>query len=53
MQEQIAGAERVAGIYASAAEDELHMQRFLSANCFGDHLTRTGLDLPTREEGQA
>ena len=26
---------------------------FLSANCFGDHLTRTGLDLPTREEGQA
>ena len=29
--------------------DELHIQRYLSANCFGDHLTRTGLDLPTRE----
>ena len=49
VQEQIAGAERVTGMYASAAEDELHLQRFLSANCFGDHLTRTGLDLPTRE----
>ena len=25
------------------------MQRHLSANCFGDHLTRTGLGLPERE----
>lgn len=24
-------------------------QHYLSANCFGDHLTRTGLDVPTRE----
>jgi 4-carboxymuconolactone decarboxylase len=23
--------------------------RLLSANCFGDHLTRTGIDVPTRE----
>jgi len=29
--------------------DEMHIQRFLSANCFGDNLTRTGIDLPTRE----
>ena len=27
-------------MYTSAAEDELHFQRFLSANCFGDYLTR-------------
>jgi len=25
------------------------MQRFLSANCFGDHYTRTGIDLKSRE----
>jgi 4-carboxymuconolactone decarboxylase len=49
VQEQIVGADRVAGMYASAAADELHFQRFLSANCFGDYLTRAGIDLPTRE----
>jgi 4-carboxymuconolactone decarboxylase len=36
-------------MYASAPEDELHIQRLLSANCFGDHYTRTGLDIKTRE----
>jgi 4-carboxymuconolactone decarboxylase len=25
------------------------MQRLLSANCFGDHYTRAGIDLKTRE----
>ena len=45
VQEQIVGADRVAGMYASAAEDELHFQRFLSANCFGDYLTRAGIGL--------
>ena len=25
------------------------MQHFLSANCFGDFLTRSGIDVPTRE----
>ena len=42
VQEQIVGADRVERMYASAAEDELHFQRFLSANCFGDYLTRDG-----------
>ena len=27
----------------------MHIQHYLSANCFGDHFTRTGIDLPTRE----
>jgi 4-carboxymuconolactone decarboxylase len=36
-------------MYASAAADELHFQRFLSANCFGDHITRTGIGVPMRE----
>ncbi|MGW4958229.1 carboxymuconolactone decarboxylase family protein [Nonomuraea sp. NPDC004186] len=49
VQKQIVGAERVEGLHASAPQDEQHIQRYLSANCFGDHLTRTGLDVPTRE----
>jgi 4-carboxymuconolactone decarboxylase len=49
VQEQIAGAARVAGMYASASGDELHFQQFLSANCFGDYLTRGGIDVPVRE----
>ena len=32
---------RVEKLYASTPDDELHIQRFLSANCFGDHLTRS------------
>jgi 4-carboxymuconolactone decarboxylase len=49
VQGQIAGAARVERMYASAAEDELHFQRFLSANCFGDYLTRGGIGVPVRE----
>jgi 4-carboxymuconolactone decarboxylase len=36
-------------MYDNSPDDELHIQHWLSANCFGDHLTRTGLDLATRE----
>jgi 4-carboxymuconolactone decarboxylase len=43
------GADSVDAMYASTASDEIHFQRFLSANCFGDHYTRTGIDVPTRE----
>jgi len=49
VQKQIVGADRVETLYASAPPDEQHIQRWLSANCFGDHLTRAGLDVPTRE----
>jgi 4-carboxymuconolactone decarboxylase len=49
VQKIIVGADRVDAMYASAPADEMHIQRYLSANCFGDHYTRTGLDLPTRE----
>lgn len=48
-QKAIVGADRVEAMYAAAPADELHLQRYLSANCFGDHYTRTGIDLPTRE----
>lgn len=49
VQKQIVGGERVENLYASAPDDEQHVQRLLSANCFGDYLTRSGIDIPTRE----
>jgi 4-carboxymuconolactone decarboxylase len=49
VQKQIIGSEVVEKLYASAPADQQHIQRYLSANCFGDHLTRTGIDVPTRE----
>jgi 4-carboxymuconolactone decarboxylase len=49
VQEKIAGADRVERMYASAAQDELHFQQFLSANCFGDHVARAGIAVPVRE----
>jgi 4-carboxymuconolactone decarboxylase len=49
VQSEIFGTDTIDQLYEAAPEDELHIQRFLSANCFGDHFTRTGLDLPVRE----
>ena len=49
VQKAIVGADRVEAMYANAPDDEIHLQHYLSANCFGDHYTRSGLDLPTRE----
>ena len=48
VQKQIIGGDVVEKLYASAPADELHIQRYLSANCFGDNYTRMGLDAPTR-----
>jgi 4-carboxymuconolactone decarboxylase len=48
VQKRILG-ERIDQMYAQSPKDELHIQRFLSANCFGDYVTRNGLDLKTRE----
>jgi 4-carboxymuconolactone decarboxylase len=41
--------ETIDQLYAHSPKDQLHVQEFLTANCFGDHLTRAGLDLKTRE----
>ena len=49
VQKQIVGAEVVDKLYASAPADQQHIQRFLSANCFGDWVGRGGIDIPTRE----
>jgi 4-carboxymuconolactone decarboxylase len=49
VQKEIVGDEVIEQMYASAPEDEKHIQRLLSANCFGDHLTRKGINIKTRE----
>lgn len=49
VQKQIVSGDVIDRLYASAPADQMHIQQFLSANCFGDYLTRTGLDLRTRE----
>jgi len=36
-------------MYDKSPKDQLHIQRFLSANCFGDFYTRTVLDMRMRE----
>ena len=49
VQKRIIGADAVDQMYANAPADQAHIQGFLSANCFGDHYTRAGIDVPTRE----
>lgn len=48
LQKSIFG-ERIDEMHRTAPENEKHIQRYLSANCFGDYQTRTGLDVRTRE----
>lgn len=48
VQRRILG-DRIDRMRAESPKDQLHIQEFLSANCFGDYITRTGLDLRTRE----
>jgi 4-carboxymuconolactone decarboxylase len=48
-QKAVVGEAAVDAMYANAPADEMHIQRYLSGNCFGDHISRGGLDLATRE----
>ena len=41
--------EAIDKMYNSAPDDLKHIQRYLSANCFGDYYTRGGLDMKMRE----
>lgn len=47
-QKEIFG-DRIDDMYKNSPADLLHIQKFLSANCFGDYITRNGLDVKTRE----
>ena len=49
VQKQIVGDEVVQRLKETAPADQQHIQRFLSANCFGDWVARGGIDIPTRE----
>lgn len=49
VQQSIFGAERIDGMHRTAPENQKHIQRYLSDNCFGDFLTRGGLDVKMRE----
>lgn len=48
VQRQLFG-DRIDAMVNKSPKDQLHIQRYLSANCFGDFYTRSGLDLKTRE----
>ena len=47
-QEAVVG-DRLTQMHATASPDTKHIQNWLTANCFGDHYTRTGLEFATRE----
>ncbi|MCD8041897.1 MAG: carboxymuconolactone decarboxylase family protein [Tannerellaceae bacterium] len=48
-QKEIVGAEIIDNMYKNSPKDLLHIQEYLSANCFGDYVTRNGLDVKQRE----
>ena len=41
--------ERIDTMYAESPADQIHIQKYLSANCFGDYVIRNGVDVKTRE----
>lgn len=49
LRDRIVGGGATRKAYDDAPADELHIQRYLSANCFGDYISRNGLDIQTRE----
>lgn len=49
IQKKIFGDESINEMYANSPENQIHIQKYLSANCFGDYYTRKGLDIKTRE----
>lgn len=48
VQKEIFG-ETIDKMYEKSPKNQLHIQKYLSANCFGDYYTRKGLDIKTRE----
>jgi len=48
VQKEIFG-DTIDKMYEKSPKNQLHIQKYLSANCFGDYYTRKGLDIKTRE----
>lgn len=49
VQKEIFGDEAIDAMRANAPADQMHIQDFLADHCFGDHYTRTGLEIRMRE----
>jgi 4-carboxymuconolactone decarboxylase len=49
LQKAMIGAERIDKMYADAPTNQIHIQKYLSANCFGDYVIRNGVEVKTRE----
>jgi 4-carboxymuconolactone decarboxylase len=49
VQGRIVGDDAVATRFTDTPADEVHIQRYLAANCFGDTVGRGGIDLQVRE----
>ena len=41
--------ESIDKMYQDSPANQIHIQKYLSANCFGDYLTRKGIGIRTRE----
>jgi 4-carboxymuconolactone decarboxylase len=41
--------ERIDKMYEQSPKNQIHFQKFLSDNCFGDYITRKGMDIKIRE----
>jgi 4-carboxymuconolactone decarboxylase len=41
--------DRIDQLYQSSPANQIHIQEYLSANCFGDYVARSGVDIKTRE----
>ena len=48
VQKEIFG-DTIDNMYEKAPKNQVHIQEYLSGNCFGDYYTRKGLDIKTRE----
>ena len=48
MQKAIFG-EAIDKMYQDSPANQIHIQEYLSANCFGDYVARSGIDIKTRE----
>jgi 4-carboxymuconolactone decarboxylase len=48
VQKEIVG-DRLEKMYSESPANQIHIQKYLSANCFGDYVARNGIDLKTRE----
>lgn len=49
LQKAIFGDVHIDKMYTTTPANQLHFQKYLSANCFGDYQTRPVLDMKTRE----